>query len=88
MKEYSIKEIKKLNKKYTGSYKLGECFVMVGLEVGWHLSISHPTRYPTYDEIKNARYHCLPDDIHMAMIFPPKDQFVNLHTNCFHLWEI
>jgi hypothetical protein len=24
----------------------------------------------------------------MAEIFPPKDEFVNLHENCRHLWQI
>lgn len=72
----------------TGGFKFGECYVMVGLESGWHLSISHPMRYPTYDEIKEARYKYIPDDVYMAMIFPPQNEFVNIHPNCFHLWQI
>lgn len=69
--------------------KFGECHVIFAKEAGmWHLSISHPTRYPTYDEIKEARYKFIPNEITMAMIFPPKEQFVNTHPNCFHLWEI
>ena len=54
----------------------------------WHLSISHPSRYPTYDEIKEARYELLPDNITVGLLFPPKKEFVNIHENCFHLWEI
>ena len=86
--QYSVRDISKLNAKYSGTFSLGECTVMVGIEAGWHLSISHPNRLPTYDEVKEARYKFLPDDVHMAMIFPPRREFVNLHPTCFHLWEI
>ena len=69
--------------------KYKECDVLVSQDGGlWHLSISHPTRYPTYDEIKEARYKFLPDELRMAMIFPSKREFVNVHNNCFHLWEL
>ena len=54
----------------------------------WHLSISHPDRYPTWDEICDARYALLPDDCVMAQLLPPRREYVNLHPNCFHLWEI
>jgi len=54
----------------------------------WHLSISHPGRYPTWDEIRDARYALLPDQCTMAMLLPPKAQYVNLHKNCFHLHEV
>ena len=53
----------------------------------WHISISHPHRYPTWDEIKRARYDLLPDSVTMAMILPPKGEYVNVHLNCFHLHE-
>lgn len=63
--------------------------VFVAVEEGaWHLSISHPSRYPTWDEIKEARYRLLPDEIYMAMILPPSGEYVNVHENCFHLWEV
>jgi len=79
------------------AYRFGPCSVIVsqddmkerGIYVKrWHLSIAHQTRYPTWDEIKEARYRLLPDNVTMAMLLPPKDQFVNLHSNCFHLYEI
>lgn len=67
---------------------------------GHHLSISHatrfvgpsgkpfPGRYPTWDEIRDARYDLLPDDLTMAMLLPPKAEYVNLHPTTFHLMEI
>src|SRR5262245_66359753 len=54
----------------------------------WHLSIAHRRRYPTWDEIADARYELVPDDVTMAMLLPPPGEYVNLHEHCFHLWEI
>jgi hypothetical protein len=67
----------------------------------WHLSISHrsntlvdlyghplPGRIPTWDEIKEARYLFVPDEVCMAMMLPPKRLYVNVHPTRMHLWEI
>lgn len=62
--------------------------VEIGGAAVWHLSISCARRYPTWDEIKQARYGLLPDAITMAMLLPPSAQYVNVHPNCFHLWEV
>lgn len=71
-----------------------------GGRLGWHLSISHgstrilnplggaaPGRLPTWEEIKDARYHFVPDEAYMAMILPPKAEYVNLHPTTMHLHE-
>ena len=74
-----------------GIFMMKRCTVIVSREtLKWHLSISTPpgTEPPTYDEIKEARYKFLPDNAFMAQIFPPQDDFVNIHPNCHHLWEI
>ena len=63
--------------------------MIVSIDHGkWHLSISHRHRYPTWDEIKFARYEFLPGSKTIAMILPPTNEYVNLHQNCFHLHEI
>lgn len=64
--------------------------VFVGQENNkWHLSIAHQgSRYPTWDEIKFARYTWIPNDVTMAMILPPKEEYINVHSNCFHIHEI
>ena len=54
---------------------------------GWHMSISHPDRYPDWDEISEARYRFVPDEVSMVMHLPPRSEYVNLHETCFHLWE-
>jgi hypothetical protein len=79
----------------------GHLSVFVGIEdEDWHLSISHrknllgpdgrnlPGRYPSWDEIAEARYRFCPDEVTMAMLLPPKDEYVNVHPTTFHLWEI
>ena len=69
-------------------FKKGENKILVSIDDGlWHLSISHKDRYPTWDEIKSAREEHLPMDKTFAMYFPPSEEYVNLHQNCFHLWE-
>lgn len=63
--------------------------VLVCIEAGlWHMSISHPRRYPTWDEIKAIRYALLPDEKTFGILFPPMAQYVNMHPNCFHLHEL
>jgi hypothetical protein len=75
----------------------GHLSVLVGEEpgIGWHLSISHrrnedntPGRYPTWDEIRDARYEFCPKEATMAMLPPPKDEYVNVHDTTFHLHQI
>jgi hypothetical protein len=75
----------------------GHLSVFVGREPqGWHLSISHrtnevkprPARYPTWDEIADARYQFVPNEVTMAMLLPPREQYVNLHDTTFHLHQI
>jgi len=57
----------------------------------WHMSISTYTRYPTWNEIRDAWYALKPPeckDVTVAMMLPPEREYVNLHPNCFHLHEI
>lgn len=54
----------------------------------WHMSISHPKRYPSWDEIADARYTLCPQDITMALLLPPPEEYVNAHPHVFHLWQI
>ena len=69
--------------------------VILGREPeGWHLSISFAdnrgrnSRYPTWDEIIDARYRLAPHAVTFAMILPPPDEYVALHDTTFHLHEI
>ena len=68
--------------------------------MGWHLSISHatnlaapgggmiPGRYPSWDEIRDARYDLLPDEYTFGILLPPKAEYVNIHPTTFHLHQV
>ncbi|MGI6648121.1 MAG: DUF7694 domain-containing protein [Bacillota bacterium] len=92
-REYKIRKVKS-SIMGTRAYEFGECFVMVGREdIGsgnyqWHLSISHPNRYPTWDEIRDARDRFVPDHVTMVMFLLSRADYVNTYENCFHLWEL
>jgi hypothetical protein len=77
-------------------WTLGDCTIMIAREpmnheYRWHLSIAHPLRYPTWDEIKAA---CCGieavNGVMLAQVMTPGDgsPWVNVHENCMHLYEI
>ena len=72
------------------AYRMGGCTIFLGTVPGQglHMSIAHPTRYPTWDEVADARYALIPDGVTMVMVLPPSSQYVNLHPNCFHLHQL
>ena len=57
-------------------------------QLRWHMSISHHNRYPHWKEISEARYELVPNEAMMAMILPPREEYINVHQRCFHLFEI
>lgn len=62
--------------------------ILITIDEGmWHVSINsnHPIGYY---ELKEVRYLFCPDRCHMAQIFPPRSEFINLSENCFHLYEL
>lgn len=70
-------------------HRFGECKVLFSIDWGMqHMSISHPTRLPTWEELRDARYKFMAPHIHVAMLLPPKEQYVNVHEYCFQLWEL
>jgi hypothetical protein len=84
--------------KLQGSYDIEEWFTECGLAILVsteptphgdlrHVSVSRIDRYPSWEEIKKVREKFLPMDKPAMMVFPTKDYYVNLHQNCFHVWE-
>lgn len=54
----------------------------------WHLSVSHTGRLPSWDEVADARYRFIPDRARMAMLLPPRAEWVDVHPRTLHLWEL
>lgn len=54
-----------------------------------HISLSRPDRYPGWDEMRDFIYGCGFFDASrdVMMLLPRKDQYVNLHSNCFHFYQ-
>lgn len=51
-----------------------------------HASISRRDELPTYADLVRVKDMVFGPDRYAAMVFPPKDQHVNIHPNCLHLW--
>lgn len=54
---------------------------------GTHISVSHPTRYPTWDELVAVKRAFAPN-LELAIYLPRDEDYVNVHENCFHMWEV
>lgn len=72
----------------TGMFTYKGKDILINKEMGkWHLSVS-ANHTLGYYELKEIRYKFMPDSMQVAQIFPPRKEFVNLHENCFHLYQI
>lgn len=72
------------------SYRMGTCTIIVSHNEGgcWQLSIAHPRRLPTWDEVKRARYELLSHEIDMAMLLPRPEEYINVHEFCLQMIEV
>jgi hypothetical protein len=76
---------------YLRTYRLGDCTVIVTREGGiFHLSIAQARRPPTWDEVAEAWYRCVPGAAHRhgGLVLPPLEEYVNLHEFCFQVTEL
>lgn len=71
-------------------WRMGELWIIQTRNGGHstHLSISHPRRLPTWEEVRRVRYELLPLDATFAMLLPPPEDYVNVHEFCFQLIEV
>lgn len=54
--------------------------------LGLHWSISHPNRYPTWDEIMDARDALFGPERVFQQELAKRSEWINVHNNCFHMW--
>jgi hypothetical protein len=52
-----------------------------------HVSVSLPDRTPTWEEMCLVKDLFWDEDDVVIQYHPAKDQYVNLHPNCLHLWR-
>lgn len=74
----------------TRIFRMGDCKIFLSQMPAtgyYHMSISTETRYPTWDEVVQARYELIPGNLTMAMILPPLDDYINVHDYCFQLHQ-
>lgn len=65
-----------------------EMSVLCSVDGGYmHMSIALPHRYPTWDEILSVRKWAFPDDMECVLVLARASEYVNVHKNCFHVWE-
>lgn len=72
------------------AYQSGDLRALVSREFGrWHLSLSVSSpRYPTWDELADARYDLLPPHIDVALFLPPPWDYTNHHPHVLQMSEV
>ncbi len=69
---------------------LKNCSVMWGRKEGGlydHVSISPTNRIPTWNELCKVKDMFFKDDEECYLVFPKKEQYVNLDKYCMHIWR-
>lgn len=55
---------------------------------GWdHVSVAHPNRTPTWDEMCAVKDVFFGPDECVLQIHPPENEYINDHQHCLHLWK-
>jgi hypothetical protein len=69
-------------------YVMGRLAIQLGRPNGyWHISVSHPERDPTWEEIKHVQNELKPG-VFFAMPMPPKEWWMSIAKRCYHLFEV
>lgn len=62
--------------------------VIASDELGWlHVSVSTPTRCPTWEEMCFIKGLFWDDDDCVMQLHPPKQDWISNHSFCLHLWQ-
>ena len=73
----------------TGNIRIGNRFYFVfSWNNGWeHLSVSTQYKTPTWDEMCMFKDIFFREDEACVEYHPRKDDYVNLHKHCLHIWK-
>lgn len=65
-----------------------ELFFIFSNGAGWeHLSVSTPDRIPTWEEMCYMKTIFWSDNEVCMQLHPKKEEYVNNHENCLHIWK-
>lgn len=67
----------------------GESFrVIASVGEGWdHVSASHISRCPTWEEMDAIKRMFFRDDEYAFQLHVPQTEHINVHPHCLHLWR-
>jgi len=51
-----------------------------------HISVSRPDRLPSWEELTKVKNEFLGEDVEAYQVLPRKEDYVNTHRYCLHLW--
>ena len=58
------------------------------VQMGWeHLSVSTPTKTPTWDQMCAMKDAIFEDEEEAVEYHPKKSEYVNFHPHCLHIWR-
>lgn len=52
-----------------------------------HVSLAHPRRLPTWEEVKMVKSIWIGDDKDAFQVLPRQSKYVNIHPFCLHLYH-
>lgn len=70
-----------------GVFVIGDLGIIVSDEVWEHVSVSLIDRCPTWNEMSFIKGLFWDEDDFVVQMHPPKEDYVNYHPYCLHLWR-
>ena len=52
-----------------------------------HCSLSRRSRLPSWQDVKVVKDAFLGEDVEAFHVLPKKEEYINLHPFCLHLWQ-
>jgi hypothetical protein len=76
------------------TWRMGELLILATVQPSfedgsewYHVSYSFADRTPTHEDTCLVRRAMFRPTALVVAIFPPVDEYVNLHPHCLHLWQ-
>jgi hypothetical protein len=63
-----------------------DCEIKGDASLWLHVSVSRANYTPTHDDMARVKVDFIGDDRYAYSVWPPREQYVNIHNHCLHLW--